>query len=377
MIVFISIISLIYFTGSYYVYFRGMQALPMGGLRTAFPWIFAAFTLSFMVGMFLERGEPTLVATVVSRIGSVWLAVLWYLFLSILLIDIVRLLNHFIPFIPQSWLVVLTGKNLFIGVVSFVGIVVLAGHLNALFPRVHKMDVNLDKPAKGQSEIKVALVTDVHMGFMIGNKRVKRLVKQLNQEAPDLILFGGDLVDHNPLPVIQQDMGRHFAELNPPMGVYAATGNHEYIGKPDVSIDYLSQFGIQYVRDTMINVQDKLWIVGREDRDKRRYATEKRKPLKHLLNGHTYNEPVILIDHQPVEYDAVAQTPVDLMVSGHTHKGQLWPFGYITRKVFENDQGLMQKAATWFYTSPGYGTWGPPVRTGNRPEIALITLKLK
>jgi predicted MPP superfamily phosphohydrolase len=127
----------------------------------------------------------------------------------------------------------------------------------------------------------------------------------------------------------------------------------------------------------MINVQNVLLIAGRDDRDKARFDGKARKKMEEIIVNPNHQLPLILIDHQPVEYAQAEKMGVDLMVSGHTHKGQLWPFGFITRKIYENDFGLIQKGKTWFYTSSGYGTWGPPIRTGNRPEIVEIRVKLK
>ncbi len=376
--VFVLVISLVYFLGSYYVYNRGMQALPQGVIKTIFPYLFWFFTISFMAGMYLERGPATMFATIITRMGSFWIAALLYMLLLVVAIDMVRLLNHWFHFIPQEWTqTFLSGKWLFAATAAVVSVIVFAGYLNARSAQINNYEITIDKPGpdNGSGELKIALVTDIHMGFILGDNRVRKLVKNINKVKPDIVLLAGDLVDHNPLPVVKHDMGRHFTKVEAPLGIYAVTGNHEYIGKPDISVNYLSRFGITYVRDTMINVAGKLWIVGRDDKDKVNYVGVGRKPVSAIMNGHNYNEPVILIDHQPVEYDAVANLNVDLMVSGHTHKGQLWPFGYITRKVYENDMGLMRKNNTWFYTSQGYGTWGPPVRTGNRPEIAVITLK--
>jgi len=89
------------------------------------------------------------------------------------------------------------------------------------------------------------------------------------------------------------------------------------------------------------------------------------------------NLPSILLDHQPVEYNTVAKHGIDLMLSGHTHKGQLWPLSFITNAVFENHYGLLKKGTSWFYTSSGYGTWGPPVRIGNQPELVVFNITLK
>ncbi|HAM97865.1 MAG TPA: metallophosphoesterase [Marinilabiliales bacterium] len=377
LIIFLTIFFGTFLLGSWYVFNRGMQALPQGALRTVFPWIFWGLAATFIVGQFLERGQPFLAGKLVTYVGSFWLVTLWYLFMMILLIDVVRLGNHFTGFIPASWTEsFLSGKNLFIGVSVVTLILVIGGHINALIPRIIPVEVPIDKKATAQKEIKVALVTDIHMGFIIGNRRVKRMVKKINEQNPDLVLFGGDLVDHNPLPVIKWEMGRHFKQLNPPLGVYAVTGNHEYIGHPEVSIDYLSQFGIRYLRDTLINVDGVLLLGGREDKDKMRFTGEKRKPIASLVNGADKSLPILLLDHQPVEFDQVAQTGVDLMMSGHTHHGQFWPFSFITQKVYELDWGFLKKGDTHYYVSSGFGSWGPPVRIGSRSEIVIFTIKL-
>jgi predicted MPP superfamily phosphohydrolase len=161
------------------------------------------------------------------------------------------------------------------------------------------------------------------------------------------------------------------------MGIYAVTGNHEYIGEAEMSIQYLSQYGIQYLRDTAVNVQNQIIIAGREDKQMQFVTGKKRKPISEILQDSPTGLPVILMDHQPVEYDKAVESGVDLMLSGHTHKGQMWPMNYITKAVFENHYGLYQKGKSWFYTSNGFGTWGPPIRVGNRPEIVLITLQPK
>ncbi len=377
-LIFFTVFFGIFFLGSWYVYTRGSQALAGTSFVNLFKWIFWGLTLTFGIGQFLERGNPTQIGHVISYIGSFWLAILWYLFLFVVAIDLVRVGNHWFQFIPQSWIEnIFTGRYLFIGVSAATLILVLIGHLHAINPKIIYEDIDIDKKSNDDKDLKVALVTDIHMGNIIGNNRVKQLVNKLNDEKPDLVLFGGDLVDHNPLPVIKKNMGENFMQLNPPLGKYAITGNHEYIGKPDISIDYLSQFGIQYIRDSIVNVADKLWLIGREDKGKFRFTGEKRANLSDLLNGEDKSRPIILMDHQPVELDSVKQAGVDLMVSGHTHKGQFWPFGWLTKKIYELDFGLLKKGNTYFYVSSGFGTWGPPVRIGSRSEIVVFNLKLR
>lgn len=377
LITFLSIFFGIYFLGNWYLYNRANLALPAGPFKQWFPWIFWGLAVTFLIGQFLERGNYHYGSQIVTYFGSFWLVFAFYCLLMVALIDVVRLTNYLIPFIPQdfknTWF---SGKHLFTAVVAIASIIVIAGHINALVPKIRTVDLLVDKKVENRSELKIALVSDIHMGFIIGNNRVKRLVRKLNNEKPDIILFAGDLVDHNPKPVIAKDLGRHLKKLKAPLGIYAVTGNHEFIGHPEVSIDYLTNFGIRYLRDTAITIDHTLVLAGRDDKDGIRYTGARRLPVSKLLNGVDRTLPIILMDHQPVDYDSVALEGVDLMVSGHTHRGQFWPFSIITRKVFENDWGFMKRGKTNFYVSSGYGTWGPPVRVGSRSEIVILNMHL-
>ncbi len=376
--IFIAVLA-IYFLGNFYVYSRGLQALDFMPSTKVFSWTFWIMALSFMVGQFLERGNPGNFERVITYIGSIWLVILWYALLMVIAVDLVRLLNHWFHFIPANITeTVFAGKWMFTGVAAVALALAIGGYINALNPRINKISIDVAKQMGDREELKIALLTDIHMGAIIQNHRVKKMVRKINSINPDLILFAGDLVDHNPKPVIKRKMGEHLLDLKPELGMYAVAGNHEFIGHPEVSIGYLTKYGITYLRDTMVTIGGVLNLAGRDDKDKPRFADgEARRSMSDILNGKDERLPLILMDHQPVEYANAKAHGVDLMVSGHTHKGQFWPFNYITNMVYENHYGLLIKEATHFYTSSGFGTWGPPVRIGNRPEIVEITMRLK
>lgn len=131
------------------------------------------------------------------------------------------------------------------------------------------------------------------------------------------------------------------------------------------------------LRDSVANIAGSFYVAGREDRDKNRFSGKNRLEVAELLSNIDHSLPIILLDHQPFALDKAAEAGVDLQLSGHTHHGQLWPLNFITRAVYEISMGYKQKGNTHFYVSPGYGGWGPPVRTGNRPEIVMIKLKFR
>lgn len=376
--IFFSIVSVVYFLINWYVVSRGIKALDGASFTSIFKWGYWILALSFIVGQVLERGEPTLIARIVTHIGSVWLALFLYLLLFAIAVDLIRLLNSWFHFVPNPIFgFISNGKLFFISAWVLAFSITGAGWLNARYPRVHNVEITIDKHIKGSKDLKIVLASDIHMGAMIGKKRISEMVDKINAQNPDIVLFAGDLVDHNPLFMKYEKIGPEFLRINAPMGIYAVAGNHEFIGHANISIDYLQKYGVQYIRDTLLNVQDVLQIAGRDDRERKQHEGTARKPIEEIMKNINPELPLILMDHQPVEYAAAEKYGVDLMVSGHTHKGQLWPFGYITNAIFENDYGLMKKGKTNYYTSSGYGTWGPPVRTGNRPELVVIRVKGK
>jgi predicted MPP superfamily phosphohydrolase len=163
-------------------------------------------------------------------------------------------------------------------------------------------------------------------------------------------------------------------QIKSKLGVYAITGNHEYIGGVESAVKYLKEHGIKELRDTCVLIDNRFYLVGREDRDRPRFTGKPRHELSDLMQQVDRSYPVILMDHQPFNLDRTVDQGVDLQLSGHTHHGQLWPFNYITSAMYEISCGYKKIGQTHFYVSTGFGTWGPPVRLGNRPEIVQITL---
>ncbi len=373
-LIFFSIVLLIYGLVNYYIFIRGLQALPHGiSFRNWYPWIFLFLSASYVIGRFTERVWISPVSSFFTFVGSFWLAMMVYFLLAVLVIDLARLVLYFLP---QP--AILTNhytefkKYLFLVVLGITGIVVLAGHINALNPRVKRLDIHIDKKAGTLKSLHIAAASDIHMGTLVGPRRTAKLVRMLNGCNADLILLAGDIVDEDLAPVIRYDLGRSLLKLKAPLGIYAITGNHEYIGGAKAAVEYLENHGIKMLRDTSIKIDESFYLAGRNDRDSKRFSGNERKGLEKVLEGVDFSLPVILMDHQPFNLQQVMDAGVDFQLSGHTHNGQLWPFNYITRAMYEVSWGYLNKGNTHFYVSSGYGGWGPPVRTGNRPEIVDI-----
>jgi predicted MPP superfamily phosphohydrolase len=294
--------------------------------------------------------------------------------MAVLVIDILRLANYILPFFPDVFKTPAFRLWLFKGIVSLVAILIITGFINSLLPRIKQFDITINKKVDGPDLVKIAFVSDIHMGTIIGPRRTNSIVNKINGLHPDLILLGGDVVDEDLAPVIRNNLGDSLRKLNAPLGVIGITGNHEYIGGAEKAVHYLEAHGIRMLQDSSILVDDRFYIIGREDRDKPRFSGRNRKELEQLLTGIDKDKPLILLDHQPFEMDIKESLGIDLTLSGHTHHGQMWPLNYLTRAIYEVSWGYKKKGNTHVYVSSGVGGWGPPVRIGNRPEIVLINL---
>jgi uncharacterized protein len=376
-LIFFSIVLGIYFLANFYVYVRGLQAIPAGHpVRTIFQWGFWVIAAFYVAGRTLEKFYISYASDFFIWAGSLWLAALLYFFLLVLVIDIFRLVNHFLPFFPawitasmeRTRLVTLTGS------VVLVASLVLGGFINARNPRVNTLDIHIPKPAGQLQELRAVVMSDIHLGTLIGNGFFERVVVKVKSLDPDIILLPGDILDEDLEPVLRQNIGETLRQLQAPLGVYAVMGNHEHIGGSASAYKYLSDHGITMLRDSVIKVNGSFYLVGREDRDKPRFSGETRASLESLVEQVDLDYPVILMDHQPFYLEKAAELGVDLQLSGHTHHGQLWPFNLITNAMYTLSRGYDRIGNMHAYVSNGIGTWGPPVRIGNRPEIVLLTI---
>ena len=202
----------------------------------------------------------------------------------------------------------------------------------------------------------------------------ERFTSTLAEENPDLVLLPGDVFDEDIGPVIKENLGETLRTIKSKHGVIAITGNHEYIGGEEAACRYLRDHGITVLRDSSIRIDGLCTVVGREDISIRQFAGKQRKSLDDLMKDVDTSLPIILLDHQPFHLEEAEDHGVDLQLSGHTHHGQLWPFNYVSSRIFEVSWGYKKKGNTHVYVSCGVGTWGPPVRTGNTPEIVNVKL---
>ena len=376
-ILFFGIFFTVYGLLNYYIFIRGWQAMPLDSpLRTAYLVLFLVLALAFIGGRFLERVWLSPISETLVWLGSFWLAAMLYFLLGILLLDLLRLADHFLPFFPAFITddYEQTKEITAIALVVAVVIVLTIGHLNALVPVTRSIALTIPKKVDGIRRLRIAAASDIHLGTVIGRGRFDRIVEQINSLDPDIILLPGDIVDEDLAPVIKENLGDRLRALRSRFGTFAVTGNHEYIGGVEEAVAYLREHGVIVLRDEAHALPIGVTLVGREDRSVVQMARGTRKSVKDLLAGIDMTRPVILMDHQPFHLEEAERCGVDLQLSGHTHHGQLWPLNYITGAIYEVSKGYKKKGNTHILVSGGVGSWGPPVRTGNRPEILDLVL---
>lgn len=331
--------------------------------------------MAYLAGRLGERILPEAVSHAFSMIGSYWLGIMFYALWVLAAVDLMRGLNEGFHFLPHAltrgpWL----GRAIFLVVLGLV----LYGLWNARHPIVNRYNLTIGKKAGSLGELHIVLVSDIHLGAIMNNGRLAALVERVNALKPDLILLAGDVIDENVERVIRQDMRMNLSRLQAPFGVYAVLGNHEYLGgHVREALAYMAEAGVHMLRDASVKVADSFYLVGRDDRSARHFTGQGRRPLANLLEGLDLSLPVIALDHQPSHLEEAERAGVDLQLSGHTHKGQLFPIQLLTRHLFADDFGLLEREDFRVVVSSGFGTWGPPLRVGNRPEIVEIDVHFR
>lgn len=371
-LIFFSIVLLIYGSVNYYIFARGLQAFSLNtSMRRWYIVLFWTIAACFVTGSFMERTVSSALSEWIYRIGSFWIAYMLYLFLAVFIIDLVRLVNHFFHFLPEFSQIM--KFRLGLGVFALASVIVIGGHINALWINVKEIPLEIHKKINGNPEVKILMASDIHLGALIGERREKKLLDIVNEQKPDMVLLCGDLVDGEIAPVLRKNLGKHIQEIKTPLGVYAILGNHEYIGGEQKTLPYLKSINIKVLIDSLVTLPNGIQLIGRNDRSAR--GVNQPKPLSELMASTNPEFPTIVMNHQPFNLSEASDLNVDLHLSGHTHNGQLWPFNYITKAIFELSWGYLKKGNTNFYVSSGFGTWGPSVRTGNRPEVVIFKLK--
>lgn len=287
----------------------------------------------------------------------------WMFFLEYgLLICIVAQLVMLVPKLRNVKVVGSIGVGLI--VVLFV-----AGLYFAYTPTVRELTIEIEKEGE---PLRIVMASDFHLGALSGKKHLARFVELSNEAEPDIVLLSGDIIDDDTKWYIDERMQEEMLKLESTYGVYGALGNHEYYGgKLDSFLEEMEKSNVQMLLDETVLIDDAFYLSGRED-----LTNENRLELSELKPADE-DKPWFVMNHTPLELTEMAKEKVDLMVFGHTHKGQLWPNEYITSLIYELDYGHEKFDDMHAVVSSGFGFWGPPMRIGSQSELWVIDVQFK
>lgn len=368
----------------YYIWARLVRdvALPA-------PWnqvglaIVLVLGISLPVAMVLSRLARGALVTVMATVAYVWMGCFFLLLCLLGATDAVRALATFaqrlggeaapVDMARSLWLARALGAGV-AGVATATAIYAARTALRG--PQVERVRVTLAKLPKSMSGLTIAQVSDLHVSTLIGRAYVERVVEQVNALKPSIVALTGDLVDGS----VEQlrDSIAPLAKLKATHGVYFITGNHEYYSGVDSWIAELTRLGVRVLRNERVTIgtgTESLDLAGIDDWTARSFGNGHGPDLKAALAGRDTQREVVLLAHQPKAVFEAAEQGVGLMLSGHTHGGQIWPFNYLVKLQQPYVSGLNRHGATQVYVNRGTGFWGPPMRLGAAPELTLLELQ--
>jgi predicted MPP superfamily phosphohydrolase len=321
----------------------------------------------------LERfGIETLVR-LMSWAGYIWMAVIFLFFSVALILDLYRILVYAAGLVLNTDVraVLPSARTLFLFPLVAALIIGGYGFFEARQIRTERIEIRSPKIPKETGKIRIVQISDVHVGVMVRGERLAGMLRKVQEAAPDLLVATGDFVDGQLNSMAEAEA--QFREIRPRYGKYAVTGNHEFYAGLDESIDFMNKSGFTLLRGKVATIGGAIDLAGVDDPTVRRFGQQGGMSDREVLSrgGGRFT---ILLKHQPlVEKDALGA--FDLQLSGHTHKGQIFPFSLITSRFFPFHSGNFRLTnGALLHVSRGTGTWGPPIRFLSPPQITVIDL---
>ncbi|MBW2039472.1 MAG: metallophosphoesterase [Deltaproteobacteria bacterium] len=375
MILFLFAFFLLYGALHLYIFLKIKGALVFGTV----PSIFLIFFMGIMICApvivrISEKHGLDFSARLVSHIGYTWMGIAFLFFSFSVIFDLYRffvyggaLIFHrdFSHLVPSP-------RFAFVAPLLVSTIIASYGYFEARDIRTETIIIKTSKIPKGIGKLTIVQLSDVHLGLIVRQARLKRILKEIKQANPAILVSTGDLVDG------QIDSLPGLAELlktiNPKYGKFAITGNHEFYAGIDQALNFTEKAGFSVLRGEALTLDGLINIAGVDDPAGKIFGLFREVSEKELLSGLPREKFTLLLKHRPL-VDKSALGLFDLQLSGHTHKGQIFPFSLITRLYFPADAGRFDLTNnSYLYVSRGAGTWGPPIRFLSPPEVTVIEL---
>ena len=359
---FIVIVLAVLFSCHWFLYETVLFFFHLGGTAAVVPLriTFALLSVFFLLAFSLASRYSSLWVRAFYTAAASWLGFIDFLVLASIALWVIYAASRVIPFSMNPKLL----TTAFFGLAILVGIY---GMVNAALPRVTSITVklsNLPEYWRGKTAV---WVSDVHLGSVRGYGFAKEVAGKIQELKPDVIFIGGDLFDGGTIDL--DEFTEPFSKVSAPDGTYFITGNHEEFTDPTRYLNAVRQAGIKILNNELTVIKG-LQIVGVDYRDSANRQNYTEIMSRFPLDG---NLPSVLLKHSPLNLDIANDKGISLQISGHTHKGQIFPGSFFTARVYQGyDYGFKKFGNMQIYTSSGAGTWGPPMRVGSTPEIVVI-----
>ncbi|MFA6030159.1 MAG: metallophosphoesterase [Elusimicrobiota bacterium] len=365
-VAFIASVVCVYLGMQYYIawwtlrHFPNLPVAP-GTLRI----LLLLVALSFPLGMWLLRSHSTPFTRAFAWLSFIWLGASFLMLSSAVLGDLLETALRWSRWAGPAhrgaaWGVLLlaafsVGWSLFDA---------------ARVPRVREVEVRLPRLPRELDGLRVVQLSDLHLGLSVSLDQFERILERVKGLSPDLVVFTGDLLD--PGFAGEERLASQLAGLAPRLGVLSVFGNHEHYHGVDASLASYRRSGLPLLRGEVRVLPGGLQVAGIDDQMAARLDDE---DVGKVLGRLDPAKPSILLSHQPLRFELAAEKGVGLMLSGHTHRGQLFPFTLLVRAVYKRVYGPYRSGASTLYVSPGAGNWGPPMRFLAPAEIVLLRLR--
>ena len=351
--------------------------------------LYLFFSLAILAGFLLPAGKPQ---RFFKLIGNYWLGVLLYALPLVLLANLGGLI-----FRIRAKKAGRTFKNPRIFRVTgavcvlLVLCVTLYGAANARIIRTTPYEITVNKDGGNLDSLNVVLAADLHLGYNIGCRHMERMVKQINAQNPDLVVFAGDIFDNQYEALDNPDrLISILQDIESTYGVYACYGNHDieeailagftFSGNgekkesaPEMDA-FLEAAGITLLQDEAVLIDDSFYLYGRPDMAKPGRGIDVRKTPEEITAGLDLTKPILVLDHEPAQLSELEEAGADVVLGGHTHDGQVFPVNLITNLIWENSYGCLRKGDMYSIVTSGVGLFGPNMRVGTIAEICPITI---
>jgi len=320
----------------------------------------------FVIGRLFGHGNTGITAYLLEFLGMTWMAVAFLIFIPLVTVDLVTGFGLFM----RSRAPVFRGWALVLGLV--LSVIALVQGLRP--PVVREYDVLMPHLPDALNGTVIVAVSDMHLGELVGKTWLKKRIAQIREQRPDIVVLLGDIFEGHNTP--DENLLRPFHELSVPMGIWAVPGNHEFHGHRDTGITLIEESGFQVLRNTWTEIRPGLILAGVDDLTVLSRTGRDGKVMEETLANLPHGA-AILLSHTPLQGERAARAGVDLMLSGHTHGGQIWPFSYLVQRRYSLLAGRYDVNGMNVIVSRGAGTWGPRMRLWYPGEILRITLKSK